>query len=65
MPAYVQHHATDTAPMICPSCMGLFPMFVREVEPQWSVAKINLVYECADCGAEVRQTVAEDPHARH
>lgn len=64
MPAYVQHHATDNAPVICPSCMGLLPMFVREVEPHWSMARIDFVYECAGCGAEVRQTV-EKHEARH
>jgi len=52
------------APIICPGCIGLLPMYVREVEPHWSMAKIDLIYECADCGAEVRHTVSkpERPH---
>ena len=55
MPAYVQHHQDiEIAPVICPTCMGFLPMYVREVEPHWSLAKIDFVYECADCGAEVR-----------
>ena len=57
MPAYVQYHDDiEPAFVICPSCVGL-PMFVRDVEPHWSMAKIEFTYECADCGAEVRQTV--------
>jgi DNA-directed RNA polymerase subunit RPC12/RpoP len=64
MPAYVQHHQSETTAIACPSCMGLLPMFVREVEPHWSMARIDFVYECADCGAEVRQTVTRPvrPH---
>lgn len=58
MPAYVQHHQEiEIGPVNCPTCMGFLPMYVREVEPHWSLAKIDFVYECADCGAEVRQTI--------
>src|SRR5438445_5843727 len=57
MPAYIQHHEIETAPIVCPGCIGLLPMYVREVEPHWSMAKIDFIYECADCGAEVRQTI--------
>jgi hypothetical protein len=57
MPAYIQHHQIEKVPMICPGCVGLSPMFVREVEPDWRRARIDFIYECADCGAEVRQTV--------
>jgi hypothetical protein len=32
-------------------------MYVRDVQPHWSLAKIDFIYECAECGAEVRQTV--------
>jgi hypothetical protein len=39
-------------------------MFVREVEPHWSMSKIDFIYECSDCGAEVRQTVRK-PQAHH
>jgi hypothetical protein len=34
-------------------------MFVREVEPHWSMAKIDFTYECSDCGAEVKQTIVK------
>lgn len=58
MPAYAHHHhEIELAPVLCPGCIGPLPMYVREVEPHWSKEKIDLVYECADCGAEVRQTV--------
>ena len=59
MPAYI-HHRDDNEPafIICPSCVGL-PMFVREVEPHWSMAKIDFTYECSDCGAEVKQTIVK------
>ena len=60
MPAYVQHHhIVDTPPVICPGCIGLLPMYVRDVEPHWNMAKIDFVFECSDCGAEVRQTVTK------
>jgi len=67
MPAYIQHHRqheTEMAPMICPGCVGVAPMYVREVEPHWNMARIDFVYECADCCAEVRQTVTA-PQGRH
>ena len=36
MPAYVQHHEhLEIAPVICPGCIGLLPMYVRDVEPHW------------------------------
>ena len=64
MPAYIHHHDdTEPAFVICPSCVGV-PMYVRDVEPHWSMAKIDFTYECADCGAEVRQTVVK-PELRH
>jgi hypothetical protein len=34
-------------------------MYVRDVEPHWSMAKIEFTYECSDCGAEVKQTVVK------
>ena len=64
MPAYIQHHETETAPILCPGCVGILPMFVREVEPHWGMAKIDFIYECSDCGGEVRQTVTK-PERRH
>jgi hypothetical protein len=67
MPAYIQHrqqHETEIAPMICPGCAGLLPMYVREVEPHWNMASIDFVYECSDCCAEVRQTI-RGPQGQH
>jgi hypothetical protein len=56
MPAYIQHREVESAEMICPSCIGL-AMFVRDVEPHWSMAKIDFIFECSDCGAEIKKTV--------
>jgi len=39
-------------------------MYVRDVEPHWSMAKIAFTYECFDCGTEVRQTVIK-PERQH
>ena len=63
MPAYIQHHEIQTAAILCPGCLGL-PMYVRDVEPHWSMAKIDFIYECSDCGTEVRQTLTK-PERRH
>jgi hypothetical protein len=64
MPAYIHpHDEIEPAFVICPICVGL-PMYVREVEPHWSMAKIDFTYECADCGAEVRETVVK-PELQH
>lgn len=60
MPAYSQqhqHHATHVM-VVCPSCNRL-PMQIRNVEPHWSVAKLNVVFECPECCTEVRETVAK------
>ena len=59
MPAYIQHHEVESAEMICPSCIGLLPMYVRDVELHWSMAKIDFVFECSDCGAEIKKTVTK------
>jgi len=65
MPAYThQHDDIEPAFVICPSCVVGLPMFVRDVEPHWSMAKIDFTYECSDCGAELRQTVVK-PQLRH
>ena len=66
MPAYIQiqYHEAETAPIICPGCIGLLPMYVWEVEPHWSMAKIDFIYECTDCGAGVRQAITK-PERRH
>ena len=64
MPAYIHLHDFDMAPVTCPGCTGRSAMFVREVEPHWSLAKIDFIYECSDCGAEIRQTVTR-PSCRH
>ena len=57
MPAYIHHHELEMPSVICPGCVGMMPMYVRDVEPHWSMAKIDFIYECSDCGAEVRHTV--------
>jgi hypothetical protein len=59
MPAYIQHREIETPVILCPGCVGLLPMYVREVEPHWSMARIDFIYECGDCGAEVRQTITK------
>lgn len=41
MPAYIHHHDIEPAFVMCPSCVGL-PMYVRDVEPHWSMAKIDM-----------------------
>jgi hypothetical protein len=58
MPAYIQHHEIDSAIIACPCCEGL-PMYVRDVEPHWSMAKIDFIYECSDCGTEIKKTVTK------
>ena len=65
MPAYTQQHLeAELAAVVCPSCVGRFPMYVRDVEANWSMAKIDFTYECFDCGAEIRQTIVKSllPH---
>jgi hypothetical protein len=64
MPAYIQHNEVEDVAIFCPSCIGLLPMYVRDVEPHWSMAKIEFVYACSDCGSEVRLTVSKPEH-RH
>jgi DNA-directed RNA polymerase subunit RPC12/RpoP len=63
MPAYIQHREIESALIVCPNCLGL-PMYVRDVEPHWSMAKIDFTYECSDCGTEVRQTVMKPERRR-
>ncbi len=48
MPAYIQHREIETPAILCPGCVGLLPMYVREVEPHWSMARIDFIYECAE-----------------
>jgi hypothetical protein len=64
MPAYIHHHDIGRAPVLCPGCIGLLPMVVRDVEAQWNKETIDFIYECSDCGAEVRQSVTK-PKWRH
>ena len=57
MPAFVHlDDEVETATVLCPSCVGL-PMYVRDVQPHWSMMKIDLIYECSDCGVEIRETI--------
>jgi hypothetical protein len=58
MPAYVQHRDIESALIVCPNCLGL-PVYVRDVAPHWSIAKIDFIYECSDCGAEIKKTLTE------
>jgi len=39
-------------------------MYVRDVELHWSMAKIDFIYECSDCGAEIKKTLIK-PDRRH
>jgi hypothetical protein len=64
MPAYMHHQEIERIPVICPGCIGMLPMFIRDVEPHWSMAKIDFIFECPDCGANVRQTICK-PEQRH
>jgi hypothetical protein len=64
MPAYIHHQEIEKIPNVCPSCIGLLPMFIRNVEPHWSMEKIDFIFECPDCGANVRQTISK-PERRH
>jgi hypothetical protein len=54
----VGHHDGEPPFIICPNCERL-PMYIRDVAPRWSMAKIDFTYECYDCGAEIRQTVTK------
>ena len=60
MPAYVQHREVEQAVMVCPSCMG-FPMHVSDVQPHWSMERIDFMFECGDCGAGITRTVIKPP----
>ena len=75
MPAYAQplylqphdapsHDMTEIPQVACPDCIGVLPMYVRDVEPHWTMAKIDFIYECSDCGAEVRHTLRK-PERQH
>ena len=63
MPAYIQHYEVDSAVTVCPCCVGL-PMYVRDVEPHWSLAKIDFIYECSECGNEIKKTVTKPERRR-
>ena len=58
MPAYIHYHDAELPFIVCPSCVGL-PMYVKDVAPHWSMAKIDFIYECSNCGAQIRQTVTK------
>jgi hypothetical protein len=34
-------------------------MYIKDVAPHWSLARIDFAFECSDCGEEIRQTVTE------
>ena len=58
MPAFIPRHDAESSFIICPSCERL-PMYVKDVAPHWSMAKIDFTYECSDCGAEIIQTMTK------
>ncbi len=58
-PTYAQQIEAELAAIACPCCVGLMTMYVKDVEPHWSLMKIDFVYECTDCGSEVRQTITK------
>jgi hypothetical protein len=58
MPAYIHHHDAEPPFTICPSCARLL-MYIKEVAPHWSMAKIDFTFECSNCGAQIRQTVTK------
>jgi hypothetical protein len=39
-------------------------MHVSDVQPHWSMEKIDFIFECADCGAGVTRTVIK-PERKH
>jgi len=58
MPAYVQHRDIESA-LIVLSQLPRTPVYVRDVAPHWGMAKIDFIYECSDCGAEIKKTVTK------
>lgn len=62
MPAFMQHHHehqdAHAAMTVCPSCLS-HPMQIREVQPNWELARVDFVYECPACCTEIRETVVE------
>ena len=68
MPAYIQHHQhhdheVEPFAIVCPYCLRQH-MYVVEVQPHWSMTKLDFIYECSDCGTELKKTVikTELPH---
>jgi len=65
MPAFIRLcDETEIAPVGCPGCVCLAPMIVRDVEPHSGLARVDFIYECSDCGAEVRHTIRR-PFSHH
>ena len=58
MPAYIHHRDAEPPPIICPSCARP-PMYIKDVAPHWSMAKIDFTYECSICGAQITQTLTK------
>jgi hypothetical protein len=66
MPAYIHYREVEPdvpGVIVCPICLG-FPLHIRDVEPCWSEAKLDFIYECSGCGAEVRETVTRPERRR-
>ena len=58
MPAYIHDNDAEPPSITCSSYARL-PMYVKDVAPHWSMAKIDFTYECSNCGAQIRQTVTK------
>ena len=56
MPAYIHDNDAELPFITCSSCARL-PMYIKDVAPHWSMAKIDFTYECSSCGAQIRHTV--------
>jgi hypothetical protein len=37
----------------------MLPLYLRDVVPHWNLATIDVIYECSECGTEVRTTVTK------
>jgi ribosomal protein L44E len=61
MPAYIQYHRPEPVAVFCPQCFGL-PLHIEHVEPVWSAARVDVIYACEECGAEVRESVTRAHH---
>jgi hypothetical protein len=61
MPAYIQHHEAEIAAIVCPTCRGLLAMHVRDVEPHWSMAKIDLTTNALTAALKLKR-LSQNPN---